>query len=262
MCVWPGLRRVGWTTALLGGLLSSGCGTTPHPGVVEGEEVAIAAAANLTQVAGVLGQKFEAESGIHAVFSFASTAQLAQQIENGAPFDVFLSADAAHVQELQDRGLLAAGGRMVYAVGVLALWIPPASAANVMRLEDLARPEVRVIAVAKPELAPYGQAAVDALEHSGVWERVKSKIVYAENINMARQYGASGNADAVFTAKALVLSDGGRVMPVDESLHAPLIQELGIVAKSQHAAAARKFAAFLSQGTGREALAAAGYRIP
>jgi molybdate transport system substrate-binding protein len=173
-----------------------------------------------------------------------------------------LSADAAHVQELQDKGLLVSGGRMAYAVGVLAMWVPPSSAANVARIEDLTRPEVRFIAVAKPELAPYGQAAVETLQHSGVWEQVKSKIVYAENINMARQYGTSGNADVVFTAKALVLADGGRVMPVDDSLHAPLIQELGVVASAPHLAAARKFVTFLTRGAGRDVLAAAGYRVP
>jgi molybdate transport system substrate-binding protein len=239
-----------------------GCGSVGHPGEPEPEEVSVAAAANLTQVAGTLGRKFEASTGIHAVFSFASTAQLTEQIENGAPFDVFLSADAAHIQELQDKGLLVPGGRIAYAVGVLAMWVPPTSPAKVARVEDLTQPEVRFIAVAKPELAPYGQAAVEALQRSGVWEQVKSKIVYAENINMARQYGTSGNADVVFTAKGLVLADGGRVVPVDDSLHAPLIQELGIVASAPHLAAARKFATFLTQGAGRDVLAAAGYRAP
>jgi len=242
--------------------LSQACSDAGHARAPEPEELAVAAAANLTQVAGTLGQKFQAATGIRTVFSFASTAQLTQQIENGAPFDVFLSADAAHVKELEDRGLLASGGRAAYAVGVLALWIPPGSPAKITRIEDLTRPDVRIIAVAKPELAPYGQAAVEALERSRVWEQVKHKIVYAENINMARQYGTSGNADVVFTAQALVLADGGRVVLVDESLHQPVIQELGILAAAQHAGAARQFAMFLRQGPGRDVLAGAGYRIP
>jgi molybdate transport system substrate-binding protein len=251
--------RLVWIGAVLGGLVCfQGCGSSAW----QRQEVAVAAAANLTQVAGTLAPKFEAETGIHPVFSFAATAQLTQQIENGAPFDLFLSADAGHVKELQDKGMLAASGRMPYAVGVLVLWIPPNGPAGVAGLNDLTRPEVRVIAVAKPELAPYGQAAVESLQHSGLWDEVKSKIVYAENINMARQFGTSGNADAVFTAKSLVLKDGGRVMPVDESLHAPVVQELGILANAPHADAARKFVTFLTQGAGRDVLAAAGYRIP
>jgi len=243
-------------------MLTQACGNPGHPGAPERNELAVAAAANLTQVAGVLGQKFEAATGIHPVYSFASTAQLTQQIENGAPFDVFLSADAAHVKELEDKGLLASGGRAAYAVGVLSLWVPPGSRAKITRIEDLTRPEVRVIAVAKPELAPYGQAAVEALERSGVWEQVQSKIVYAENINMARQYGTSGNADAVFTAKSLILGDGGRSIEVGEALHAPVVQELGILANAGHAAAARRFATFLREGAGRDVLAASGYRVP
>lgn len=248
--------------AVCAAILSAGCNRIGHPGEPEQAEVAVAAAANLTQVAGVFGQKFESESGVHPVFNFASTAQLTQQIENGAPMDVFLSADAAHVKELEDKGLLAPGTRSIYAVGVLALWVPPGSKAEVNGIQDLTEPEVRVIAVAKPELAPYGQAAVEALQHSGIWDRVQSKIVYAENINMARQYGTSGNADVVFTAKALLTSDGGKVIPVDESLHRPIVQELGILAKAPHPEAARKFSAFLLKGAGREDLAAAGYRVP
>src|ERR1035441_3357925 len=113
----------------------------------------IAAASNLTEVAQVLGTRFEAATGIHAVFSFGSTAQLTQQIENGAPFDLFLAADAEHVQELDRKGLLSPGSRAAYAEGVLALWAPSAAVA-VNRIEDLTLPQVRVIAVAKPELAP------------------------------------------------------------------------------------------------------------
>jgi len=222
----------------------------------------VAAASNLTEVAAKLGEKFEAETKIHCTFSFGSTAQLTQQIENGAPFDLFVSADAAHVEELEKMGLLAEDGRQRYATGVLVLWIPPGSKASVTRIEDVTRPEVRVIAVAKPELAPYGKAAVESLQHTGIWEVAKDKVVYAENISMARQYGTSGNADAVFTAKSLVLNDGGKVLDVDDALHAPLTQELGVLAKSPHVAGARRFVAFLRNGTGLGILKAAGYRVP
>jgi molybdate transport system substrate-binding protein len=219
-------------------------------------------AANLTDVFNQLGPRFEAETGIHPIFSFASTAQLTRQIENAAPFDVFAAADSQHVAELEQKGMLTAGSRAIYARGVLALWIPESSKAVVERVQDLTRPEVHVIAVAKPDLAPYGQAAVDSLDKLGIWEQVKPKVVYAENISMAKQYGKSKNADAVFTAYSLVLHEGGKIIQVDEALHKPIDQELGVVAKSNRQDAARKFAAFLLTGAGKPILASYGYHSP
>jgi molybdate transport system substrate-binding protein len=237
-------------------LLLFACGrSTPAP-----SELTVAAAANLTAVFQRLGPQFEAQTSIHPVFSFASTAQLARQIESAAPFDLFAAADALHVDELDRKGLLVPGSRAVYATGILALWIPPQSTAAVTRIEELASPDVRVIAVANPELAPYGQAAIETLQHLGILARVKAKIVYAENINMAKQYGMSNNADAVFIAYSLVLHEGGRVIQVDEKLHQPIVQELGIVAKSRHRDAAQKFAQFLLTGAGRSVLLSSGYR--
>jgi molybdate transport system substrate-binding protein len=225
------------------------------------QEVVIAAAANLTDAFHKLGPRFEAETGIHPVFSFASTAQLTQQIEYSAPFDLIAAADSMHVDELDRKGLLLPGSRAVYAQGVVALWIPPGSKAQIRRIEELTRPDVRVIAIAKPELAPYGASAIDALQRLGIWDELKSRAVYAENINMAKQYGVSGNADAVFTAYALVLHAGGTVLPVDPALYPPIEQTLAILASAQHMAAAQKFAAFLLRGAGRAVLDEFGYRL-
>lgn len=225
-------------------------------------QITVAAAANLTAVFNQLGLQFKTQTGIEPVFAFASTAQLTRQIEHAAPFDVIAAADAEHVDELDRKGFLTPGTRSVYAIGVLALWVPPGSKAAVSRIEDLVLPDVHVLALANPELAPYGQAAVETLKHIGIWDKVKPKIVYAENISMARQYGASNNADAVFTAYSLVLNDGGKIIRVDEKLHAPIVQELGIIAASRHQAAARQFVAFLLHGSGRDALAKSGYRLP
>jgi molybdate transport system substrate-binding protein len=224
--------------------------------------LAVAAAANLTAAMQAAGPKFEAQTGIHPVFSFASTAQLTQQIENAAPFDVFLAADASHAGELDRQHLLVPGTRAVYAIGVLALWMPPGSPAAVTRIEDLVSPLVRTIAIAKPELAPYGEAAVESLKSAGAWTQVQGKVVYAENIAMARQYGSSGNADAVFTAYSLVLHDSGKIIMVDEKLYRPIAQELGILASSKHKEEARKFTAFLLTGSGRDILRDFGYRFP
>jgi molybdate transport system substrate-binding protein len=223
-------------------------------------EITVAAAANLTEVAQTLGAEFEAQTKIHPVFSFGSTAQLTTQIENSAPFDVFLAADAEHVDKLDHEGLLAPDSA-VYAIGVLAMWIPPSSKAQVSKLEDLKSGEVRVIALANPKLAPYGAASVEALQHAGLWDAVNAKIVYAENINMAKQYGTSKNADAVFTAYSLVLKEAGKVIQIDEALHQPIVQKLGIVARSQHIDDARKFTRFVLGSQGRAILMRYGYTI-
>ena len=225
-------------------------------------EVTVAAAANLTEVFQSVGPAFESATGIHPVFSFGATAQLEQQIENGAPYDVFAAADEEHVEQLDRKGLLVPGSRAVYAVGILALWIPPQSKAIVSRVEDLNSAAVRVIGAAKPELAPYGQATVETLQQLGIWEQVKSKVVYASNISMAKQFGTSGNADAVFTAYSLVLHDPGKIITVDEKLHQPISQELGILTSSQHQADARKFTAFFLAGAGRDVLHDFGYKPP
>ena len=232
------------------------------PGQTPKREVTVAAAANLGEVFQVVGPQFEAATGVHPVFSFASTAQLAVQIENSAPYDVYAAADVEHVEQLEKKGLLVPGSRAVYATGILALWIPPGSAATIDGLDGLVQPAVKVIALAKPELAPYGLAARETLQRLGIWDRVQSRVVYAENINMAKQYGASGNADAVFTAYSLLLKEAGKVIKVDEKLHNPIDQALGIVAASKHREAAQQFVDFLLRGQGREILAHSGYRVP
>jgi molybdate transport system substrate-binding protein len=249
---------LGFSVVLVG--LLAGCGS---PGPSNGKhEITIAAAANLTDVFGPIGSRFEAETGIHPVFSFAATSLLTQQIEHSAPFDLFAAADSSHVDGLARKGLLAPGSRAVYVRGILALWIPPGSRANIARLEDLPSPQVHTIAVAKPELAPYGEAAVETLKSLGIWDQVKAKVVYAENISIARQYGLSKNADAVLTAYSLVLREGGKVLQVDERLHRPITQELGILARAAHPEAARRFAAFLLSGDGRTILGRYGYALP
>jgi len=225
-------------------------------------EVTVAAAANLNEVFQTLGPQFETATGIHPVFSFASTAQLAVQIENAAPYDVYAAADVEHIDQLERKGLLLPGSRAVYATGILALWIPPGSAAKIVGLDGLVDPAVKVIALAKPELAPYGQAARETLQHLGIWDRVQPKVVYADNISMAKQYGASGNADAVFTAYSLVIKEAGKVIQVSEQLHNPIDQAIGIVAASKHPDTARQFVDFLLKGKGRNLLANSGYRSP
>jgi molybdate transport system substrate-binding protein len=244
-----------------GTLLAAIAIAASSPAQTPKREVTVAAAANLNEVFQAIGRQFEAATGIHPVFSFASTAQLAQQIENSAPYDVYAAADVEHVEQLEKKGLLVPHSRAVYATGILALWIPPGAGAKVDGLAGLVQPSVRVIALAKPELAPYGLAARESLQHLGIWNQVQSKVVYADNISMAKQYGGSGNADAVFTAYSLVTKENGKVIKVDEGLHAPIDQALGIVAASKHRDRAQQFVDFLLRGQGRDILGGSGYQV-
>ncbi len=225
-------------------------------------QITIAAAANLTEAFGEIGTAFEADSGIHVVHSFASTGDLTRQIENAAPFDVFAAADVSHVQELERKDLLTVNTRVVYARGRLAVWAAPGSALQLNTLTDLTQPAVRFIAIAKPELAPYGSAAVEVLQNAGIWEQVKPKVVYAENISMAKQYAATRNADASFTAYSLVMRSGGSVLLVDEKLHAPIDQALAVVKRSPHQDEAQQYRKFVLGDKGRTILERYGYQVP
>jgi molybdate transport system substrate-binding protein len=221
----------------------------------------VAAAANLTEAFDRIAEAFTRQSGIRVVFSYGSTAQLAQQIENGAPFDVFAAADTTHVDSLVQEGKILPATRAIYARGRLALWIPPDSKAPLAKPEDLVAPSIRFVAIAKPEAAPYGAAAVEALQQLGIWDKVRPKVVYASNINMSKQFAATGNADAAFTAYSLVAGQPGRVILIDPKLHRPIDQALGILSASPRQGAARQFVSFVMGGAGRSILGQFGYQI-
>jgi molybdate transport system substrate-binding protein len=224
-------------------------------------KLTVAAAANLVNVFDEVGRAFKANTGIDVVFSYGSTAQLAQQIEHGAPFDVFAAADTEHIDSLIAQKKITADSRAVYALGQLVLWIPNETS-GVRAMQDLAGSRVRYISIAQPELAPYGRASVEALKHSGLWEGVHSKVVYANNINQAKQMAQSGNADATFTAYSLVLHERGTILKIDPALYQPIEQGLGIAAGSSRQNAASQFREFLLGAEGRGILGKSGYILP
>jgi molybdate transport system substrate-binding protein len=243
---------------LLLALAMAGCGGRANaPGR---PELNVATAANLTRVFGDLGQIFEQQTGIHVTFSFGATAQLAQQIEHGAPFDVFAAADTEHIDELARKDLIIPATRAIYARGKLVLWVPEARV-PVERIEDLARAGVTHVAIANPQLAPYGRAAVETLHALHLWEAVQPKIVYGQNISATTQYAATGNTDAAFTALALVHDDArGRKIEVSENLHAPLDQAIAVVRSTQKPDQARKFVEFITSARARDVLKQYGYQ--
>jgi molybdate transport system substrate-binding protein len=252
-------RQAGWL--LCAAALLASCGSSQRTPESAGK-LTVAAAANLTDVFGEVGPAFKAQTGIDVVFSYAATAELAQQIDNGAPFDVFAAADTEHVDSLVTAQKLISDSRAIYAKGQLALWIPAGEPSGIRDLKDLAASKIHFVAIAQPKLAPYGQAAVDALQNAHLWETLQHKIVYANSISMAKQLAATGNADAAFTAYSLVLHEKGTVLKVDPGLYHPIEQVLAIVAASSRMQEAQQFRSFLLGPEGRAILAKSGYLLP
>ena len=228
----------------------------------QADEIVVAAAANLTDAFGELGKRFTARTGVKVTNSFGATADLAKQIENGAPFDVFASADVEHLEGLARKGLIADSPRGVYARGRLVLWLPEGSKASVNRVEDLAGESVSKVAIAKPDVAPYGRAAVESLNALGLWAKVEPKVVYSQSVAQAKQFAASGNADAAFIPRSLVREGEGRALEIDGRLHAPIDQAVGVVSASKRQEAARRFVEFLLSEEGQSVLKTFGYDSP
>lgn len=244
-------------------LLSMSC--HPRPGQnshTDSSELIVAAAANLTDAFTEIGARFTRETGIRVVFSFGATADLSKQIENGAPFDVFAAADAAHIQQLEREGLITAGTRVLYARGRLVMWLPPGSNLKATRIEDITAKAFERIAIAKPDVAPYGQATVESLQALGIWNQIEAKVVYAQNVSQAKQYAATGNAEVAFIPLALVKPAEGNYIEVSEQLHRPIDQALGIIRASPNQATAKQFVSFLMSHEGQELLAKNGYSRP
>lgn len=241
------------------GLFTIKCGTNLLPTATPSKAINIAAAANLAVIIDELTDQFSASNGIQTVVSLGSTTSLAHQIENGAPFDIFVSADTEHVDHLIELGLLVAESRRIYARGKLVVL----TTSVITDLQDLTAPAIKVIAVPKPEVAPYGRATVDAIKRLNLWSSLKPKIVYAQNVAMSKQFLRSGNADAAFTANSLINAndmESSITLPIAKNLHRPIDQALGIIATSTQQEAVKIFAAFLLSKEVQSLLVTRGYR--
>jgi molybdate transport system substrate-binding protein len=243
-------------------LLIAGCNKQPADNSQNAQEITVAAAANLTEAFAEVARQFTAKTSVRVVYSFGSTADLTKQIENGGPFDVFASADIEHVDELNQKGLIVADSRAIYARGRLVLWIPPQSSAKITRIEEIAGASVKTIAVAKPDLAPYGRATVETLKALNIWSQIEPKVVYGTNVSNTKQFATSGNADVAFIPLALVKQGEGQTIEVDEKLHQPIDQALAILKASGKQEPARRFVDFVLGSDGQAILQQYGYRNP
>jgi molybdate transport system substrate-binding protein len=215
------------------------------------EDLLIAAASDLAPLAPKLQQAYNEK----VRFTLASSGSLQQQIQNGAPFDVFLSANEKYVLDLG--GLVS--DATIYATGRIALWSPNGS---VTSLSDLKKNTVIHLSIPNPEHAPYGVAARQALESQGVWKQVESKIVYGENVRQALQFAETGNVDAVITSWTLLIGKG-TLLPAE--WHSPIKQTGAVVKSSKQTEAARRFLKFLTSPPAQKILNDGGlwpYKAP
>jgi molybdate transport system substrate-binding protein len=185
-------------------------------------------------------------------FSFGSSGNFLSQIQNGAPFDMFFSADIGYPRKLEAAGLAEPGSLYEYAVGKLVLWVPRASTLDLKQgLAVLTEQSIRKIAIANPEHAPYGRAAVAAMKHDGVYDKVSGKLVMGENISQTAQFVQSGNADIGLLALSLAvapnLKEKGRYELVPTSDYPPIEQAAVIIKSSKKIATAKQFLAYMKK---------------
>ena len=215
-----------------------------------------AATADLEPAFTELTAEFHATSGRPVVWSFASSGSLTQQLVHGAPFDLFASASTALIKRLAELGRLVPQSQRDFACGRLVLWARPGVALP-RTLAELGRPGLGRVALANPEHAPYGQAAVAALRSGGLYEAVRPRLVFAENVRQALQFAQTGNADVALTALAL-MRDGDAYTLVPASAHPPLVATLAAVRGGDEAGAAQ-LAAFICGPRGQAILRRHGF---
>ncbi len=225
-------------------------------------QITVAAAADLAPAFEELGQVFERQHAIKVIFSFGSSGILAKQIENGAPMDIFASANTEYVDDLDRKGFIAQGTKAIYARGRITLWTIKDSALKIERIQDLVQPEVKRIAIANPEHAPYGTIAREALQRAGIWQTVQPRVIFGENVRQTLQYAQTGNADVAIVALSLSVQSDGRWVLVPQELHKPLDQELGVIQGSKQEQSAREFASFINSDPGREIMRKYGLALP
>jgi molybdate transport system substrate-binding protein len=231
------------------------------------QSVKVAAAADLKFAMGDLQAEFEKQGGAKLEVTFGSSGNFLTQIENGAPFDLFFSADSEYPKKLEADGLIEPGTMRQYALGHIVMWASSDSALDVAGggWKVLLDERVKKISVANPEHAPYGRAAVAALKSAGIYEQVKSKLVYGENISQAAQFVQSGNAQVGIVALSLAVSPAmksGKRWEIPEDAYPPITQAAVLLKASKSKDAARKFLDFVSGATGREILQRFGFTIP
>jgi molybdate transport system substrate-binding protein len=236
-------------------------------GFASAQNLTVAAASDLQTALPAIVSQFEKDTGQQVKLTFGSSGNFLTQIQNGAPFDVFLSADIEYPRLLERAGQAEGGSLYKYATGHLVLWTRQDSGIDLRRgLAVLTDKSVRRIAIANPEHAPYGRAAVAALRHERLFDRVQAKLVLGENISQAAQFAQSGSADVGVLALSLALSPAlkpsGTYLEIPASWYPPIEQAAIIVAASRQKPLARQFMDYLKKPETVRILQSYGFAVP
>jgi len=233
---------------------------------VRAEEVRVAVAANFLGTLNEIITNYKVDTGHTVVVSSGSSGKLYAQIKNGAPFDVFFSADTKRSTLLEEEGLAVKGTRFVYAVGRLTLWSPDPSVVHGDTQRILSDGHFDHLAIANPKTAPYGMAAEQTLKKLGLWESLKDRIVQGENIGQTFQFVFSKNAQLGFVALSQVLdpkiNGSGSRWDVPTSFHDPLEQEAVLLVTGQNNIAAKAFLGYVQEVKSLAIIKQFGYGVP
>ena len=239
----------------------------PGVNVAVAEVITIAAAADLNFVFRELAAEYEKSTGDRVRLSLGSSGNFYAQIQNGAPFDLYFSADIAYPRKLEEAGLTVPGSLYPYAIGRIVLWAGKDSRLDLSKgLEILREPTIKKIAIANPKHAPYGRAAVAAMEHAQVYDRVKDKLVLGENISQAAQFIESGAADIGIIAKSLALAPpmqaAGQYWEIPADAHPPIEQGAVILTGGKNQERAKVFLSFVQGAEGQAMMKRYGFIVP
>ncbi len=230
-------------------------------------EITVAAAADLSVALQEIATNFEKRTGIAVKLSFGASGALTQQIQNGAPFDLFFSADMDYPRQLIAAGDADGATLYRYAQGKLVLWVPKDSplAVEEKGVNALLHPSVKKIAIANPQHAPYGRAAVAALKHFGLYEKISDRLVLGENVAQAAQFVESGNAQAGFVALAHAVApamqEKGKYCVVPADAYPPLDQGVVLISRSQHTQEAAAFLEYIKRADAMAVLKRYGFAL-
>ncbi len=230
------------------------------------QSITVAAAADLQFAMQDVAAGFQKETGKEVKVIYGSSGSFFQQIQNGAPFDMFFSANLDYAKKLESSGLTAPGSYYQYARGKIVLWVPNDSKINIdSGLKSLLDPAVKKIAVANPQHAPYGQAAVAAMQSEGVYEKVKDKLVLGENISQTASFVVSGAADVGVLALSLALSpnlkDKGRYAEIPTAEYPPIEQACVILSSSKDKETAKQFLSYIKTAAVADTLKRYGFDV-
>jgi len=254
-------RLLAWLILLLA------CAGTP-PGFAQGGEITVAAASDLNVVFKEITAGFEQQTGHRVKVSLGSSGNFFAQLSNGAPFDLFFSADLSYPRKLAEAGLADPATLFIYGVGRIVLWVPKDSPIDVgtLGMAALRHPSVHKIAIANPRHAPYGRAAVAAMEHFQVYDAVKDKLVLGENISQTAQFVQVGGAEigiiALSLALAPAMTETGRYWEIPLETYPRLEQGAVMMNPAKDPTTARAFLDYVKSAAGRGAFARYGLVTP